>query len=68
MDFGYWWSDGCGMVGIFSVLCAIFMVAIIVAMLHRCGCMFMGRGRSGPPDDGHGMHTGYTPFSEERDL
>jgi uncharacterized membrane protein len=65
MDFGNWWGYGCGMFCIFPILCMIFMVAIMVLVFRRCGCMPMWRNRPDLPDDGRDK-CGCSPFSERK--
>ena len=53
---GYWWGYGNGWFWIFPLLCMIFMVAMVVMMFRRGGCMPMRRGSSDAPG-----HTRETP-------
>jgi putative membrane protein len=46
MDPAYWWASGFSMFWIFPLLCLIFMVAMMVMMFRRGGCMPMRRGPS----------------------
>lgn len=46
---GYWWGYDPGWSWIFPLLCMIFMVAIVVMMFRRGGCMPMRRGSSDAP-------------------
>lgn len=55
MDPGYWWGwwgHGWGMSWIFPLLCMVFMVAMMVLMFRRGGCMPMRRGPTDPARDG----------------